>query len=80
MYPTTMSRICCDQWQYLWYNCIWGDDLDDVWYHMHIESCLGALHTFGEVVKCVIFDYVLGEHWWFIFIGELDELCIWWNL
>jgi len=40
---------------------------------MHIESYLDALHTFGEVVKCAIFDLcalvnlvncVLGEIWW----------------
>jgi hypothetical protein len=47
---------------------------------MHIESCLGALHTFGEVSKYVIFDYVLGEPWWFMCIGELGELCSWWCL
>ena len=27
------------------------------------ESCLGALHTFDEFVKCVIFDHVFGELW-----------------
>ena len=43
----------------------------------HIESCLGSLHTFGEVVKCVIFDYVLGEPWCFMCIGELGKLCTW---
>jgi hypothetical protein len=42
---------------------------------MHIEPCLGALHTFGEVVKCAIFDYMLGDPWWFMCIGELGELC-----
>ena len=52
-------------------NVSWDDD----WYHMHIESCLNALHTFGEVVKYVIFDYVLGEPQWFMCIGELGELC-----
>ena len=36
----------------------WGDDPDNDRYHMYIELCLGALHTFGEVVKCAIFDYV----------------------
>ena len=45
---------------------------------MHIESCLSALHTFGEVFKCVVFDYVLDEPWWFMCIGELGELCTWW--
>ena len=36
---------------------------DDDRYHVYIESCLGALHTLGKVVKCVIFDYVLREPW-----------------
>jgi len=55
-------------------------EVTTIWYHMHIESCLGALHTFDEVVKCVIFDYVLDEPWWFMCIGEIGELCTWWNL
>jgi len=42
-------------------NVSWGDDLDDNRYHVHIESCLGALHTFCDVVKCVIYDYEIGE-------------------
>jgi len=58
----------------------WGDDLGVDRYHMHVESCLGALHTFGEVVKCVIFDYILGEPWWFMCIDELSELCTCWCL
>jgi len=37
-----------------------------------IESCLGALHTFGEVVKCIIFDYVFGEPWLFMCIGLVN--------
>jgi len=65
----------------------WGDDLDDDRYHMHIESYLGALHTFGEVVKCVIFDLcalvnlvncVLGEIWWTgedVYLMMFDIFC-----
>ena len=44
-------------------RCFEVTTLTMIRYHMHIKSCLGALHTFGEVVKCVIFDYMLGETW-----------------
>jgi len=30
-----------------------------------------------ELVEYVIGDYVLGEPWWFMCIGELGELCTW---
>jgi len=90
--PDAMFVILFDiQRRYLWYGFVsisdvydtfvsWGDNLGDDRFHMHIESCIDALHTFGEVVKCAIFDYVLGEPWWFMCIGELGELCTWWNL
>jgi hypothetical protein len=50
----------------------WGEDLGDDWYHMHIDSCLGALHN----LTCVIFAYVLGEyfHWW-----NIGKSYTWWN-
>jgi len=41
------------------------------------ESWLGALHTFNDFVKCVIFDYVFGEFWWFMCICEFGKLYTW---
>lgn len=56
----------------------WGDDLDDEWYHMHIVSCLDALHNLTSVilVMCLV-NGVLGKqlHRWFIYLMKIWWIC-----
>ena len=82
IFISKVIRILCIQRRWLEYFVFdkgdydivvfWGDDLDRDRYHMHIESCLGALHNLTNVILA----YVLGEywHWW-----NIRELYTWWN-
>ena len=87
LYPTTVIRILCIQRQWLGYFVFNDGDYDTVvssegdWYHMHIKSGLGALHTLMDLLNVTYFIMCL------VNLGDLCALVnlvnyvldeIWW--
>jgi len=61
--------------------CIEGDDLEVIWYRMHLEESR-TLHAFEWLVKHVIIVYVTFwiVHWWNLLNVVIGVYVHWWTL
>ena len=59
--------------------CIEGDDLEVIWYRMHLEESR-TLHAFEWLVKHVIIAYVILSivYWWNLSIDVIGVYVPWW--